>query len=379
MTAAREPIARGFAMPRPGPPAAGEGAAGGTCSADGSDSAGRANSAGGSDPAGEAGPGPEPLAPTDTVDLAAEEQALRISQMLAEFDREFVGLAPVKSRVREIAALLLVDRLRQRYGLTSSRPSLHMCFTGSPGTGKTTVATHMGALLRELGYLRTGQLVSVTRDDLVGQYVGHTAPKTKEVLKRAMGGVLLIDEAYYLYRPENERDYGQEAIEILLQVMEAHREDLVVILAGYADRMDVFFRSNPGMASRIAHHIDFPDFTHEELLQIADLMLEREQYRLSPGAREAFAEYVRLRMGQPRFANARSIRNAIDRLRLRQARRLVAAGGVIARDDLMAISPEDVRASRVFLSGAVGSGLTERGAVGSGLTEHGQYLGAPAE
>jgi probable Rubsico expression protein CbbX len=206
----------------------------------------------------------------------------------------------------------------------------------------------MGELLRDLGYLRTGQLVSVTRDDLVGQYVGHTAPKTKEVLKRAMGGVLLIDEAYYLYRPENERDYGQEAIEILLQVMEAQREDLVVILAGYADRMDVFFRSNPGMASRIAHHVGFPDFTLEELLRIADTMLDREQYRMAGEAREAFAEYVSLRMAQPRFANARSIRNAIDRLRLRQARRLVAAGGVIARDDLMEISAADVRASRVF-------------------------------
>src|SRR5262250_2089689 len=302
-------------------------------------------------PAGEDDAGPAPLAPGATVDLDSQEQALRISALLDRLDTEFIGLAPVKDRVREIAALLLVDRLRHGYGLASSRPSLHMCFTGSPGTGKTTLATHMGELLKELGYLRTGQLVSVTRDDLVGQYVGHTAPKTKEVLKRAMGGVLLIDEAYYLYRPENERDYGQEAIEILLQVMEAQREDLVVILAGYADRMDVFFRSNPGMASRIAHHIDFPDFTHDELLQIADLMLEREQYRMSPGAREAFAEYVSLRMGQPRFANARSIRNAIDRLRLRQARRLVAAGGVIARDDLMAISQEDVRASRVFRGG----------------------------
>ena len=260
------------------------------------------------------------------MELGEEQQAQRLSRMLDEFDREFVGLAPVKARVREIAALLLIDRLRQRYGLTSSRPSLHMCFTGSPGTGKTTVAMHMGEMLRELGYLRKGQLVSVTRDDLVGQYVGHTAPKTKEVLKRAMGGVLLIDEAYYLYRPENERDYGQEAIEILLQFMEAHREDLVVILAGYADRMDVFFRSNPGMASRIAHHIDFPDFTLDELMQIAGLMLDREQYQLSGPAREAFMEYVGLRMTQPRFANARSIRNAIDRMRLRQARRLVAGG-----------------------------------------------------
>jgi probable Rubsico expression protein CbbX len=209
----------------------------------------------------------------------------------------------------------------------------------------------MGALLHELGYLRTGQLVSVTRDDLVGQYVGHTAPKTKEVLKRAMGGVLLIDEAYYLYRPENERDYGQEAIEILLQFMEANREDLVVILAGYADRMDVFFRSNPGMASRVAHHIDFPDFTLDELIRIAMLMLDREQYQLSPAAGVAFREYVGLRREQPRFANARSMRNAIDRMRLRQARRLVAAGGRIGRADLMQLSEADVRASRVFAAG----------------------------
>jgi probable Rubsico expression protein CbbX len=325
------PAARGFAMTRPGaaPPEAAEPAG----------------------PSGTAGTEAAPLPPDATVDLDSQEQALCIAALLDRLDAEFIGLAPVKDRVREIAALLLVDRLRQAYALASSRPSLHMCFTGSPGTGKTTLATHMGELLAELGYLRTGQLVSVTRDDLVGQYVGHTAPKTKEVLKRAMGGVLLIDEAYYLYRPENERDYGQESIEILLQVMEAQREDLVVILAGYADRMDVFFRSNPGMASRIAHHIDFPDFSHDELLRIAEQMLGREQYRMSQGAREAFAEYVRLRMAQPRFANARSIRNAIDRLRLRQARRLVAAGGVIARDDLMQINADDVRASRVFRGG----------------------------
>jgi probable Rubsico expression protein CbbX len=337
MTMPAEPAPRGFAMPRPGdqgPPAADGGAAGGGTAA-----------AGG----GTAQPGIlEPLAPDARVELSSEQQARRISQMLDEFDRQFIGLAPVKDRVREIAALLLIDRLRQRYGLSSSRPSLHMCFTGSPGTGKTTVAMHMGELLRETGYLRKGQLVSVTRDDLVGQYVGHTAPKTKEVLKRAMGGVLLIDEAYYLYRPENERDYGQEAIEILLQFMEANREDLVVILAGYADRMDIFFRSNPGMASRVAHHIDFPDFSLDELMQIGDLMLEREQYRLSPGAQVAFREYVALRMRQPRFSNARSIRNAIDRMRLRQARRLVTAGGLIVRDDLMEISAADVRASRVF-------------------------------
>ena len=351
MNATAGPAGGGFVMPRPGQ--------------------GRGEVNGGTgtgDPTGTVPP--ESLAPGETVDLAAEQQAQRLSAMLDEFDREFVGLAPVKTRVREIAALLLIDRLRQRYGLISSRPSLHMCFTGSPGTGKTTVAMHMGEMLRELGYLRKGQLVSVTRDDLVGQYVGHTAPKTKEVLKRAMGGVLLIDEAYYLYRPENERDYGQEAIEILLQFMEAHREDLVVILAGYADRIDVFFRSNPGMASRVAHHIDFPDFTLDELTQIAGLMLDREQYQLSAQARAAFTEYVALRMTQPRFANARSIRNAIDRMRLRQARRLVAAGGTIGRDSLIEISEADVRASRVFTTAPVrGSRLSQdesRGGIDAG-------------
>jgi probable Rubsico expression protein CbbX len=352
MTMPTEPAPRDFAMPAPGSANAGASRAGRPDGDGGPGPAGRgpgaASGPGSADEQADQPDGLEPLAPDARVDLAAEQQARRITQMLDEFDRQFIGLAPVKARVREIAALLLIDRLRQRYGLTSSRPSLHMCFTGSPGTGKTTVAMHMGKLLRELGYLRKGQLVSVTRDDLVGQYVGHTAPKTKEVLKRAMGGVLLIDEAYYLYRPENERDYGQEAIEILLQFMEANREDLVVILAGYADRMDVFFRSNPGMASRIAHNIEFPDFSLDELVQIAHLMLEREQYRLSPDAEVAFREYVALRMQQPRFSNARSIRNAIDRMRLRQARRLVTAGGQIARDDLIQISVADVRASRVF-------------------------------
>jgi probable Rubsico expression protein CbbX len=363
MTTPTEPAPRGFAMPRPDRANSGSGPGGradrpGASGEPASGEPASGEPAGGEAAGGEQAAPPdglEPLAPDTRVDLAAEQQARRITQMLDEFDREFIGLAPVKDRVREIAALLLIDRLRQRYGLTSSRPSLHMCFTGSPGTGKTTVAMHMGKLLRELGYLRKGQLVSVTRDDLVGQYVGHTAPKTKEVLKRAMGGVLLIDEAYYLYRPENERDYGQEAIEILLQFMEANREDLVVILAGYADRMDVFFRSNPGMASRIAHNIEFPDFTLDELVQIADLMLEREQYRLSPDAQAAFREYVALRMRQPRFSNARSIRNAIDRMRLRQARRLVTAGGQIARDDLMQISAADVRASRVFSDNGPGT------------------------
>jgi probable Rubsico expression protein CbbX len=296
-------------------------------------------------------PDSEPFDDDALVDIAVWRKQLSIPDVLDRLDRELVGLAPVKTRVDEIAALLLVDRLRGRYGLTSSRPTLHMCFTGSPGTGKTTVAIRMAEMLKELGYLRRGHLVSATRDDLVGEYVGHTAPKTKAVLSRAMGGVLFIDEAYYLYRADNERDYGQEAIEILLQVMEANRDDVVIILAGYRDRMDSFFASNPGMASRIAHHIDFPDFTADELVRIAELMVARQSHRFSPAAHQAFREYIELRMAQPRFANARSVRNAIDRIRLRQANRLVASGAMVGKDDLVRLEVQDVRLSRVFGGG----------------------------
>jgi probable Rubsico expression protein CbbX len=285
-----------------------------------------------------------------SLDLAAAFRDSHVVEVLDELDRELVGLVPVKSRIRDIAALLLIDRLRRNLGLSAGAPSLHMSFTGNPGTGKTTVALRMAQILHRLGYVRKGQLIAVTRDDLVGQYIGHTAPKTREVLKRAMGGVLFIDEAYYLYRPENERDYGQEAIEILLQVMENQRDDLVVILAGYKDRMDTFFRSNPGLSSRIAHHIDFPDYTSQELVAIAGLMLERMQYRLSPAADDALREYVELRKAQPHFANARSIRNALDRARLRQASRLVNRSAMerVSRDDLITLEAVDIRASRVF-------------------------------
>jgi probable Rubsico expression protein CbbX len=272
-----------------------------------------------------------------------------VHETLDALERELIGLRPVKTRVREIAALLLVDRLRRTMGLEAGAPSLHMSFTGNPGTGKTTVALRMAALLHRLGYVRKGHLVAVTRDDLVGQYIGHTAPKTKEVLKKAMGGVLFIDEAYYLYRPENERDYGQEAIEILLQVMENQRDDLVVILAGYKDRMNTFFQSNPGMASRIAHHIDFPDYSADELYEIAQLMLAKMGYRLAPDAAGVLRDYIARRIPQPHFANARSIRNALDRARLRQASRLFAAmDHPVGRDELETIAAADIRQSRVF-------------------------------
>jgi probable Rubsico expression protein CbbX len=273
----------------------------------------------------------------------------KVDDVLRELDEELIGLKPVKQRVRDIAALLLVDRARRQVGLKSEAPSLHMSFTGNPGTGKTTVALRMAQILHRLGYLRKGQLIAVTRDDLVGQYIGHTAPKTQEVLKRAKGGVLFIDEAYYLYRPENERDYGQEAIEILLQVMENQRDDLVVIVAGYGERMNTFFKSNPGLSSRIAHHLDFPDYSLEELQAIAETMLAGMQYTLSASAQEALREYIARRKTQPNFANARSIRNALDRARLRQATRIVSSDQpTVTRGDLMLIESQDIRASRVF-------------------------------
>jgi probable Rubsico expression protein CbbX len=282
------------------------------------------------------------------------EQLLRdaeIETVLGELDEELVALKPVKTRIREIAALLLVDKLRRELELSSNRPTLHMSFTGNPGTGKTTVAMKVADILHRLGYIEKNKVVAVTRDDLVGQYVGHTAPKTKEVLKRASGGVLFIDEAYYLYRPENERDYGVEAIEILLQVMENERENLVVVLAGYKDRMDNFFRSNPGMSSRVAHHIDFPDYTVDELVLIAQMMVKQEQYELGPEAEKALRAYLERRMQQPLFAHARSVRNAIERARLRHANRIYQAtldGRLPTREDLVRIESEDFLKSTVF-------------------------------
>ena len=294
----------------------------------------------------------------DMVDVdRAASQAL-IEDTLRELDSELIALGPVKLRIRQIAALLLVERLREQAGLATGPPSLHMCFTGNPGTGKTTVALRIAKILHQLGYVQRGHLVVATRDDLVGQYVGHTAPKTKEVLQKAIGGVLFIDEAYYLHRPDNERDYGQEAIGILLQFMENRRDSLVVVLAGYKNRMDQFFRSNPGLHSRIAHHIDFPDYGLDELMAIAGLMAGQRMYSFDDDSRQAFRDYLQLRVAQPHFANARSVRNAIDRFRLRQAVRIVGLGGRVPKEELARIDAADVRQSRVFQRGLDGAAAT---------------------
>jgi len=284
-------------------------------------------------------------APAGTVEEFMYKDGVK--DILEQLDNDLVGLIPVKSRVKEIAALLVVDKLRRNLGLDTGVPSLHMCFTGAPGTGKTTVAMRMGQILQRMGYSRQGHLVVATRDDLVGQYVGHTAPKTKEVIKKAMGGVLLIDEAYYLYNASNDRDYGQESIEILLNVMEENREDLVVVLAGYKDRMDRFFSFIPGMSSRIGNHIEFPNYEPEELLQIAKVMCRDLEYNISPDAEPVFFEYIKKRMSMAYFSNARTVRNAVDRARMRAAIRLFNTAtqpghnGMVSKEDLMTLEKGD--------------------------------------
>jgi probable Rubsico expression protein CbbX len=283
------------------------------------------------------------------INLQEEYNKTEIFKVLNLLDEELVGLIPVKSRIREISALLLIDKLRRNLGIASANPGLHMSFTGSPGTGKTAVGLKMSDILYKLGYIKKGHLLTVTRDDLVGQYIGHTAPKTKEVLKKAMGGVLFIDEAYYLYKPDNDRDYGSEAIEILLQVMENQRDDLVVIFAGYKEPMDKFYESNPGLSSRIANHIDFPDYTVEELVKISKLMLQDQQYKLTPDAEIAFRQYIQKRKEKPLFANARSVKNALDRARMRQANRIFdSRGQVLTKKDLVNLEANDILQSTVF-------------------------------
>jgi probable Rubsico expression protein CbbX len=285
------------------------------------------------------------------LNLQEEYNNTNIKGVLDQLDSDLVGLIPVKARIKEIASLLLVQRLRKNLGLGLKSPSvgLHMSFTGSPGTGKTAVATRMADILYKLGYIKKGHLITVTRDDLVGQYIGHTAPKTKKVLKQAINNILFIDEAYYLYKPDNERDYGAEAIEILLQVMENQREDLVVIFAGYKDRMDSFYESNPGLASRVANHIDFPDYTADELLQIARLILEEQQYRMTNEAEEVLLTYIDKRRLLPLFANARTVANAIDTSRMKHANRMFNSGDkILTKADLVTIEASDIRDSSLF-------------------------------
>jgi len=271
-----------------------------------------------------------------------------VKDQLDKLDYDLVGLLPVKQRVREIAALLVLDKMRRKLGFDTAVPSLHMCFTGAPGTGKTTVAVRMGQILAKMGYCRSGHVVVATRDDLVGQYVGHTAPKTKEMVKKAMGGILLVDEAYYLYNAANDRDYGQESIEILLNVMENNKEDLIVVLAGYQDKMERFYSFIPGMESRIGNHIEFPNYEVDELVEIGSVMCRELEYIMGDGAVEGLKEYLAKRIELPFFANARTVRNAIDLARMRAAIRIFnekmadGSDGVVSEEELQTITGADI-------------------------------------
>lgn len=289
------------------------------------------------------------LSQKSAIDIRTCYTQTGIEEILNIMDSELVGLQDVKKRLREISSVLLFDRIRELQELSNLNSSLHMAFTGRPGTGKTSVASKIALVLRSLGYLTKGHITNVTREDLVGQYVGHTAPKTKENLQRAQGGILFIDEAHHLYKPDNERDYGSEAIELLLQVMENQRDDLVVILAGYKAPMDKFYESNPGLSSRIANHIDFPDYSVDELLQISKLMLQDQQYQLTPDAEIAFKQYISKRKEQPLFANARSVKNALDRARMRQANRIFdSRGQILTKKELVNLEAQDILQSTVF-------------------------------
>ena len=287
-----------------------------------------------------------------------------VQEQLDKLDNDLVGLIPVKKRVKEIAALLVLDKMRRKLGFETAVPSLHMSFTGAPGTGKTTVAVRMGQILAKMGYSRRGHVVLATRDDLVGQYVGHTAPKTKEMIKKAMGGVLLVDEAYYLYNAANDRDYGQESIEILLNVMENNQDDLVVAVAGYKDRMDKFFSYIPGMMSRIGNHIDFPNYSADELVEIASVMARDLEYDIDEKAYATFKQYIEKRMELPFFSNARTVRNAMDRARMNSAIRTFERfaiqgvnGGFCTVEDLKSITSEDFQ---VLLDDIVNSDAEKR-------------------
>lgn len=286
-----------------------------------------------------------------------------VKETLEALDHDLVGLKPIKARCAEIASLLILDKLRTKLGLETSVPSLHMCFTGSPGTGKTTVAMRIGEILKKMGYSRTGNLVVATRDDLVGQYVGHTGPKTKNVIKTAFGGVLLVDEAYYLYNASNDRDYGQESIEIIQNVMETQADDLTVIFAGYEDKMDRFFSFLPGLSSRVQHHLEFPDYSGPELVEIAEVMIRDLEYELATGSNDVFQKYIEKRMEMPYFSNARTVRNAVDRARMRASIRLfnTAMGNsdddkkVVSRKDLQLIMPEDIVSVEELMSRGEGA------------------------
>lgn len=284
---------------------------------------------------------------TDAIDIRDCYNQTGIEKVLGTLDAELVGLENVKGRVREISSVLLFDRIREIQELPTLNSSLHMAFTGRPGTGKTSVAAKIALVLRNLGYLTIGHITNVTREDLVGQYVGHTAPKTREQLQKARGGILFIDEAHHLYKPDNERDYGAEAIELLLQVMENQRDDLIFIFAGGKDKIDSFFNSNPGISSRIGNHVDFLDYEVDELVQISQFLLHNEnRYQFTSEAIEILKYYIAQLVKFPAFANVRTIKIFLNQLLSYQSIRVektLTEKGELRYDSLIKIEKNDFK------------------------------------
>ena len=285
------------------------------------------------------------LTQSDSIDIKECYKQTGISDILNTLDQELVGLKTVKNRVREISSVLLFDRIREIQELPVLNSSLHMAFTGRTGTGKTSVATKIALVLRSLGYLTKGHLTNVTREDLVGQYVGHTAPKTREQLQKAKGGILFIDEAYQLYKPDNERDYGAEAIELLLQVMENQRDDLIIIFAGAKDKLEKFFNSNPGVSSRIGNHINFNDYTTSELVEITKFLLHNDnRYKFNDETIKILEFYLDQFTKFPAFSNVRTIKVFLNQLFSYQSIRIentLINTGKLDYESLVTIKKED--------------------------------------
>jgi probable Rubsico expression protein CbbX len=287
------------------------------------------------------------LSNSSSIDIRECYKQTGIENILFNLDKELIGLKEVKNRVREISSVLLFDRIREIQELPVLNSSLHMAFTGRTGTGKTSVAAKVALVLRNLGYLTKGHLTNVTREDLVGQYVGHTAPKTREQLQKAQGGVLFIDEAYQLYKPDNERDYGAEAIELLLQVMENQRDDLIIIFSGAKEKLEIFFNSNPGVSSRIGNHVDFVDYNVDELVSITKFILNNEsRYKFNDETVKVLSFYIKQLIGFDAFANVRTIKIFINQLLSYQSIRVenqLLKTGKIDYDSLVTILPEDFK------------------------------------
>merc|ERR1711988_180321 len=285
--------------------------------------------------------------PGDTIVATSDKFFVppSVIQVIDDLDNELIGLKPVKDKMRRYAGQMLSQQIRKDAGVRAEIPPLHHVFTGNPGTGKTTVAMKMGELYREMGFINSGHTVQATRADLVGQYIGHTGPKTKEMITRSFGGILFIDEAYGLYK-EDSRDYGSEVLEMLVKFMDTTpNSDFVIILAGYRNLMTKMLNANLNLMSRMGNWIDFPDYNDDELLEISQLLANTYGYNYDNDAQDTFKEFMRIRKEFPYFSNARTVRNCMERARRIAATRILNDaldnGTKYTMDEIQTFQPGD--------------------------------------